>query len=83
MNDVNRSEAKRSLETLKAWSKKVFSHPELVAIARVNSPNASYNLAIQMEMSEKIARAVRWLSMIQRDYGSQEFETHVSEQQQL
>lgn len=71
-------EYNRSLITLCAWARKALE-PELIEIARNNSPNASFNLASQMGKPQTIARATRWLSMIRRDHGDEAFETYVQQ----
>lgn len=85
MNEAANPDYKRSLETLHWWAQKALK-PRLIAIARTNTPNASYNRAVELGENERTARATRWLAMIRRDYGVSAFEAYLerhAEDQQL
>ena len=69
---------KRRLEQLKAWAGLASEDPVLVGIAgSANSPTQAYELAYIETGDAKKARSCRFLQMIKRDYGKDEFDLFV------
>lgn len=84
---------KRSLSFLKKRAKKLFFNrfyqEELIFIARTCTPSKAFSIAFDYsrisidwddDFCRDIARAVRFLAIIRRDYGTEAFEKFVKEQ---
>lgn len=69
---------KRRLEQLKAWAGLASADPVLVGIAgSANSPTQAYELAYIETGDAKKAKSCRFLQMVKRDYGKDEFDRFV------
>jgi len=71
---------KRSLTELKIMAQPALGDPKLVKIARDSrSPSCAYRLALKATGDKAKAKLCRWLSIIEREYGDEEFERFVKE----
>lgn len=64
---------KHSLEELRARSRSVVGNSELVEAARTQSPSTAYKFALVKIGSVRKAKATRFLAILLRDYGDEDF----------
>jgi len=67
----------RNLTELKARAQPALKHARLVEIASNFKPNSSYQSALKETGDAALAKACRWLSIIYRDHGEEEFKKFV------
>ena len=59
----------RSVSEVKARCKPVLDNPGLIQLVQQsNSPTAAYTVVLAETNSERLAKAGRWLAVLQRDY---------------
>src|SRR3989344_6496564 len=69
----------QSLDELKTLATPALRHVELVHLARRESPNGADKVASKLNWPSRQVKAVRFLAMLRRDYGSEAFEAFVVE----
>lgn len=75
----SQNESRRSLEELKQKARLALEHPQLIEIAKTQTPTKAPRRAMKAGFKKDLACSCRFLAVIYRDHGNSVFEEFIKE----